>query len=49
MKLERVENINWSDRVRNEVLHRVKDRNILKQQQERRLTVVVTSSVGTAF
>jgi len=45
-----MEKISRTDRVKNEVLHRVKEeRNILLQYNEGRLTVLVTSCVGTAF
>jgi hypothetical protein len=45
-----MEKIGWTDRVRNEVLKEVKfERNILKTIKEVRLTVWVTSCVGTAL
>jgi len=42
--------INWTDRVKNEILYRVKEeRNILHTIKKRRLPELVTSCVGTAF
>jgi hypothetical protein len=44
-----MEKITWTDRVRNEVLQRVKkERNVL-QKKKGRLTVWITDFVGTAF
>jgi len=44
-----MEKIIWTDRVRNEeVLHIVKDRNILRTIKEGGLTRLVTSRQGTA-
>jgi hypothetical protein len=46
----RMEKISWTDRVRyEEVLHRVKERNIVHTIKEGRLTGLVTSCVETAF
>jgi hypothetical protein len=43
-----MEKIDWADRVRNEVLKGVKfERNVLKTIRQGRLTVWVTSCVGT--
>ena len=40
-----MEEISWTDRVRNEVLHRVKEeRNILRTAQRRKATELVTSA-----
>jgi len=49
--LERMEKINWTDRVRNEeVLHTVeKTRLTYTKRKEGRLTEVVISCVGTAY
>jgi len=45
-----MEEISWTDRVRDEVTHRVKEwRNILHTVQRRKATDLVTSCVGTAF
>jgi hypothetical protein len=45
----KMEKISWTDRVRNEVLQRVKEeRNILKKKKGR-ITVWITVFVGTAF
>jgi len=47
--LEKIEKLNWTNRVRNEVLQRLKeDRNILRTIN-RRKAGLVTSCVGTAF
>jgi len=46
----RMEKINWTDHVKNEVLYRVKEeRNILHTIKTRRLPELVTSCVGTAL
>jgi hypothetical protein len=45
-----MEEISWTDRMINEVLHRVKEeRNILHSIQRRKATELFTSCVGTAF
>jgi len=46
----KMEKINWTDRVRNEVLQRVKEeRNNLHTIKRERLTGLVTACVGTAL
>ena len=45
----RMEKISLNDRVRKEVLQRVKRRNILPKKKEGRLARLVTPCVGTAF
>jgi len=46
----RMEKISWTDRVRNEVLERVKEeRNILNTLKRRKTIWIVHSCVGTAF
>jgi hypothetical protein len=46
----RMEKISWTDRVRNEVLHRVKkERNILHTIKRRKVTGLVTFCAETAF
>jgi len=46
----RIGDINWTDRVKNEVLHRVEeDRNILHRMDRRKANGLVKSRVGSAF
>ena len=45
-----MEKISWTDNLKYEVLHTVKEeRNIVQQQKGGRLTGLVTPCVGTAF
>jgi hypothetical protein len=44
-----MENVNWTDRVRNGGFERVHEEGNLLHTLERRLTGLVTSCVGTAF
>ena len=46
----RTEKITWTDRVRNEVLRRVKEeRNVIHMMKEGRMTRTFTYCVGTTF
>jgi hypothetical protein len=45
----RIEKISWTDRVRNEVLHRVKEERNILHTIKKRLTGLVTSCIETVF
>jgi len=45
----RMEKISWTDRVRNEILHRGKERRNILHTIKRTVILLVTSCVGTAF